>query len=75
VDVPFLIRHRLEELGLEQRDLACAAPVTEIQAADPRTTLSRLLRTSSERLRATPIVSATRALRPASPGLMRAELP
>jgi hypothetical protein len=61
VDVPFLIRHRLEDLGLEQQDLACAAQVTEIQAADPRTTLSRLLRTSSERLRATPIVSVTRA--------------
>ncbi len=29
MDVPFLIRHRLEELGLEQRDLAHAAQVTE----------------------------------------------
>ena len=29
MDVPFLIRHRLEELGLEQRDLAQAAQVTE----------------------------------------------
>jgi len=29
VDVPFLIRQRLEELGLEQRDLARAARVTE----------------------------------------------
>jgi transcriptional regulator with XRE-family HTH domain len=29
VDVPLLIRHRLEELGLEQRDLASAAQVTE----------------------------------------------
>src|SRR5713101_716403 len=29
VDVPLLIRHRLEELGLEQRDLARAAQVTE----------------------------------------------
>jgi len=29
VDVPFVIRHRLEELGLEQRDLARAAHVTE----------------------------------------------
>src|SRR2546425_2498746 len=29
VDVPLLIRHRLEELGLEQRDLAGAAQVTE----------------------------------------------
>jgi len=29
VDVPFLIRRRLEELGLEQRDLARAAQVTE----------------------------------------------
>jgi transcriptional regulator with XRE-family HTH domain len=29
VDVPFVIRHRLEELGLEQRDLARAARVTE----------------------------------------------
>src|SRR5256712_13832699 len=29
VDVPLLIRHRLEELGLEQRDLAGAAPGTE----------------------------------------------
>lgn len=29
MDVPFLIRHRLEELGLEQRDLARAAQVTE----------------------------------------------
>src|SRR5207253_5218501 len=29
VDVPFVIKHRLEELGLEQRDLASAAEVTE----------------------------------------------
>jgi len=29
VDVPFVIRHRLEQLGLEQRDLARAARVTE----------------------------------------------
>ena len=29
MDVPFVIRHRLEELGLEQRDLARAAHVTE----------------------------------------------
>ena len=29
MDVPFLIRHRLEELGLEQQDLARAARVTE----------------------------------------------
>src|SRR5437867_10803355 len=29
VDVPFVIRHRLEELGLEQQDLARAAGVTE----------------------------------------------
>src|SRR5216117_648844 len=29
VDVPFVIRHRLEELGLEQQDLARAARVTE----------------------------------------------
>src|SRR5579872_7057061 len=29
VDVPLLIRQRLEELGLEQRDLAAAAKVTE----------------------------------------------
>ena len=29
MDVPLLIRHRLEELGLEQRDLAGAAQVTE----------------------------------------------
>jgi len=29
VDVPFVIRHRLDELGLEQRDLARAARVTE----------------------------------------------
>jgi transcriptional regulator with XRE-family HTH domain len=29
VDVPFVIRQRLEELGLEQRDLARAARVTE----------------------------------------------
>jgi len=29
VDVPFVIRHRLEDLGLEQRDLARAARVTE----------------------------------------------
>src|SRR5437762_12105607 len=29
VDVPFVIRHRLEELGLEQEDLARAARVTE----------------------------------------------
>src|SRR6059036_2265211 len=29
VDVPFVIRHRLEELGLEQRDLARAARVTD----------------------------------------------
>ena len=29
MDVPFVIRHRLEELGLEQRDLARAARVTE----------------------------------------------
>ena len=29
MDVPFVIRHRLEELGLGQRDLARAAQVTE----------------------------------------------
>lgn len=29
MDVPFVIRQRLEELGLEQRDLASAAQVTE----------------------------------------------
>lgn len=29
MDVPFVIRHRLQELGLEQRDLARAARVTE----------------------------------------------
>jgi transcriptional regulator with XRE-family HTH domain len=29
VDVPFVIRHRLDELGLEQRDLARAARVTD----------------------------------------------
>src|SRR5260370_16599094 len=29
VDVPFVIRHRLEELGLGQRDLARAARVTD----------------------------------------------
>ena len=29
MDVPFVIRQRLEELGLEQRDLARAARVTE----------------------------------------------
>src|SRR5436189_236095 len=29
VDVPFVIRHRLEEVGLEQQDLARAARVTE----------------------------------------------
>src|SRR3989442_12718591 len=29
VDVPLLIRHRLEELGVEQRDFARAAQVTE----------------------------------------------
>jgi transcriptional regulator with XRE-family HTH domain len=29
VDVPLLIRHRLTELGLEQKDLAAAAQVTE----------------------------------------------
>lgn len=29
MDVPFVIRHRLKELGLEQRDLARAARVTE----------------------------------------------
>src|SRR6266508_604920 len=29
VDVPFVIRHRLEELGLEQRELARAARVTD----------------------------------------------
>src|SRR5438093_12780959 len=29
VDVPFVIRHRLEELGLAQRDLARAAHVTD----------------------------------------------
>src|SRR2546426_3490640 len=29
MDVPFVIRQRLEELGLEQRDLARAAQVTE----------------------------------------------
>ncbi len=29
VDVPLLIRHRLKELGLEQKDLAVAAQVTE----------------------------------------------
>src|ERR1039457_4039021 len=29
MDVPLLIRHRLKELGLEQKDLAAAAQVTE----------------------------------------------
>jgi transcriptional regulator with XRE-family HTH domain len=29
MDVALLIRHRLEELGLEQKDLAAAAQVTE----------------------------------------------
>ena len=29
MDVPLVIRHRLEELGLEQQDLARAARVTE----------------------------------------------
>jgi len=29
VDVPLVIRHRLNELGLEQKDLAVAAQVTE----------------------------------------------
>src|SRR6266436_1608633 len=29
MDVPFVIRHRLEEFGLEQRDLARAARVTD----------------------------------------------
>ena len=29
MDVSLLIRHRLEELGLEQKDLAAAAQVTE----------------------------------------------
>jgi transcriptional regulator with XRE-family HTH domain len=29
VDVSLLIRHRLKELGMEQKDLACAAQVTE----------------------------------------------
>ncbi|MGO9272041.1 MAG: helix-turn-helix domain-containing protein [Terriglobia bacterium] len=29
MDVPFVIKHRLEELGFEQRDLASAAEVTE----------------------------------------------
>ena len=29
MDVSFLIRHRLKELGLEQKDLAAAAQVTE----------------------------------------------
>ena len=29
MDFPLLIRHRLKELGIEQRDLAAAAEVTE----------------------------------------------
>ena len=29
MDVPLIIRHRLNELGLEQKDLAAAAQVTE----------------------------------------------
>ena len=29
MDIPFIIRQRLEQLGLEQRDLAAAAQVTE----------------------------------------------
>src|SRR3989441_10815249 len=29
MDVAFVVRHRLEQLGLEQRDLAAAARVTE----------------------------------------------
>jgi predicted transcriptional regulator len=29
MDVPLIIRHQLNELGLEQRDLATAAQVTE----------------------------------------------
>ncbi|PYQ10664.1 MAG: XRE family transcriptional regulator, partial [Acidobacteria bacterium] len=29
MDLPLLIRHRLKELGIEQRDLAAAAQVTE----------------------------------------------
>src|SRR5437867_8180311 len=37
VDVPLLIRHRLEELGFEQRDLAGAAQVTESYISQPLT--------------------------------------
>jgi len=29
MDIPLVIRHHLNELGLEQRDLATAAQVTE----------------------------------------------
>jgi predicted transcriptional regulator len=29
MDLPLLIRHRIKELGVEQRDLAAAAQVTE----------------------------------------------
>ena len=54
MDLPFRIRHRLEELGLGQRDLANAAQAAEIQAADPRTTLSQLLQRSSQRRAAAP---------------------
>lgn len=47
MDVPYRIRHRLEQLGLEQRALVGAGPVTELQSADPRMTLSQLLQTST----------------------------
>lgn len=43
MELPYRIRHRLEQLGLEQRDLTRTGQVAELQSADPRMTLSQLL--------------------------------
>ena len=62
VDVSLLIRHRLKELGLEQKDLAAAAQVTESY-------ISQLL----ARKKAPPVAGAHRHLREDRQGLEASE--
>ena len=40
MDLPLLIRHRLKELGIEQRELAAATQVTESYISQLRVALS-----------------------------------
>ena len=58
MDVSLLIRHRLKELGLEQKDLAAAAQVTESY-------ISQLL----ARKKAPPVAGSHRHLREDRQGL------